>query len=155
MLHGRCACPLKLIVKIKSLSPIKFPNDGGNSLVQFPICKDFKSFISCKILGNFLSLSQSTRLKDVRDFIVRQLGRVSSLWQPPRSNTLSLSRCPMESSISTKFRHHLRFNFVMFGVVDKSGIFLINLHSLKSTYVRDAQICRKFFFLKVRTWFTL
>ncbi|KAM3734163.1 hypothetical protein ACB098_11G193500 [Castanea mollissima] len=164
MLPGRCA-PRKLNnclgrfkfndIKTNSLSPIKFPNDRGNSLVQFlPRCKHSTPFISCKIFGNFLILSHFSRLKYVRDFIARQFGRVSSFLQPKRSHTLSLSRRPTESSISTKFVHHRSFNVVTFGDIDKLGIFLIWLHQVKSTCVTDTKFCRKKK-LKVRTWFNL
>ena len=143
MLPGRCASPEFNSIS-KPLSPIKFPNDGGNSLVQFVgRYKCLISSISCKIFGNFLILSHAIRLKNVRDFIVRQLGRVSSFTQLLRSHTLSLSRCPTESSISTKFLHPLINNCSMFGVIDKLGIFVIRSHQLKSTYVTDTKFCRK------------
>ena len=101
---------------------MRFPNDGGNSQIPIPSSADkSKLLISPEILGNFLRLEQFESIKDLREFIMRQLGRIRSLVQPSRSHTSSLSRYPLESWTSTKFSQYLRYNSFMFRLNDKSG----------------------------------
>ena len=143
MLLGRCT---KWFPRSKLLSPIRFPNDEGNSQIPVECSANLpKHFISWEISGNFLRLEQPVRVKDARDFIMRQLGRIRSLVQLLSSHTSSFSRCPTESWTSTKFVQYLRSNSFMFGAFDKLGNFLMYLHQLKFTYfkVSDENICRR------------
>ena len=127
------------------LSRVRFPNDGGNTLILVsPISKYFKLFIFGWMLGNFLSFEQYKTLKYSSDFIMRQSGRSWSSEQPLRSHTTSLSRRPTDWWTSTKLLQSERTNSFRFGVdIDKSGNFVMYLQERKSIYFRvlDCKLC--------------
>jgi hypothetical protein len=76
MLLRRCTTP-KLFPNCNHSSPVRFSNDGGNSPIAVSVIfKLTKLFISHEILGNFLRLEHPSSLKLLRDFIMRQLGRI-------------------------------------------------------------------------------
>ena len=77
---------------------MRFANDESNSQVPVECSANYsKHSISWEKLGNFLRLEQLVRVKDARDFIMRQLGRIWSLVQLLSSHTPSFSRRLTES----------------------------------------------------------
>ena len=98
-------------------SPVKYPIDEGNSLIQVPDINNIcKLSIPGRILGNLTSLEQSRRSKYRRDFSLRLLGRIWSFSQPLSCKYSSLSRNPTDSWTSTKFLHLERSKCTKFGV---------------------------------------
>ena len=77
----------------KFLSPIRFTNDESNSQIPMECSANYsKNCISWEKSGNILRLEQLVSVKDARDFIMRQLGRIWSLVQLLSSHTSSFSR---------------------------------------------------------------
>ena len=128
MLFGR-AIRLWQQLRNNCSSPMRNPNDEGNSLIAVScICKTRKLSIPGWILGNFSSLRQPSRSKYWRDFNMRLLGRIWSFLQELRSKDSSLNRDPTDWWTLTKFVHPERSNSFKFGVRNLGNFVMDSQH---------------------------